>query len=260
MRIGTYNVLGLTGYPAEEASKDLGDPNTEETAKHFADVFQSLACDILALQEGVALTQIQRIALAMDRQVATCPSPIAWSGHILSRYPILESRTYSHPKPNAADYSFSRTAGAVLLELDEDHLLWVVDLHLHPGLVELRNAEAEHIARRIDELSGMHHPIVVLGDFNCEVGEAIHTMLASKAFTNAMATAGGGLQPTMDTVGLKHGGGWTIDHIYVSSDLSGHLTTAEVIRRDGFRQDGPQQSGLWVHSDHLPVVATLDYP
>jgi endonuclease/exonuclease/phosphatase family metal-dependent hydrolase len=113
---------------------------------------------------------------------------------------------------------------------------------------------------RIDELFGMHHPIVVLGDFNCEVGEAIHTMLASKAFTNAMATAGGGLQPTMDTVGLKHGGGWTIDHIYVSSDLSGHLTTAEVIRRDGFRQDGPQQSGLWVHSDHLPVVATLDYP
>ena len=47
MRIGTYNVLGLTGYPAEEASKDLGDPNTEETAKHFADVFQSLTCDIL---------------------------------------------------------------------------------------------------------------------------------------------------------------------------------------------------------------------
>jgi hypothetical protein len=28
-----------------------------------------------------------------------------------------------------------------------------------------------------------------------------------------------------------------------------------VVRGAGFRDDGPQVEGLWVHSDHLPVVA-----
>ena len=51
-------------------------------------------------------------------------------------------------------------------------------------------------------------------------------MLASKAFTNTMATAGGGLQPTMDTVGLKHGGGWTIDHIYVMDSAPARVKPA----------------------------------
>lgn len=260
MRIGTYNVLGLTGFPPDEARKILGDSTSEQTAAHYTKVFKTLHCDILALQEGVALTQIQRIALAMDSQVATIPSPIAWSGHIITRYPILESRSYSHPQVNAAEYPFSRTAGAVLLAVDDDHLLWVVNLHLHPGRIELRNAEAEIMSERVDELLGTQHPVVIMGDFNCHVEEAIHPMLASKAFTNTMATVGGGIAATMDTVGLKDGGGWAIDHIYVSSDLKEYLTAAEVVRQEGFRHDGPQQPDLWVHSDHLPVIATLDYP
>ncbi|MDK1081936.1 MAG: hypothetical protein QGD88_10730, partial [Anaerolineae bacterium] len=60
------------------------------------------------------------------------------------------------------------------------------------------------------------------------------------------------------TVGLN--GRWAIDHIYISGHLADYLTDAEVIRSEGFRHDGPQKPGLWVHSDHLPVVATLDYP
>jgi endonuclease/exonuclease/phosphatase family metal-dependent hydrolase len=258
MRIGTYNVLGLTGFPRDEAGKVLGDPLSEQTAGHFAGVFSSLGCDILALQEGVALAQIQKIALAMSSQVATMPSPIAWSGHVITRFPILESRVYSHPRPDAANYPFSRTAGAVLLSPEAGLRLWVVNLHLHPSRLELRNAEAEFMAERIDLLLETGCPVIVLGDLNCLIEEAIHIMLMSKGFTNAMVEVGGGLQPTMDTAGVK--GEWAIDHIYVSRDLAGRLTGAEVIRREGFRYDEPVQPGRWVHSDHLPVVATLDYP
>ena len=258
MRIGTYNVLGLSGYPPNEGSLALGSPSSEVTAKHFTKVFGSLDCDILALQEGVTLTQIQRITTAMGMQVATFPSPLAWSGHIITRFPIIESRIYSHPKPDAAKYPFSRAAGAVLLSLDEDHSLWIVNLHLHPASIQMRNVESEFISRHIDQLLETQDPVVVLGDLNSQVEEAIHSMLESKEFTNVMLKAGGGIQPTFNTVGLN--GRWAIDHIYISGHLADYLTDAEVIRSEGFRHDGPQKPGLWVHSDHLPVVATLDYP
>ena len=38
MRIGTYNVLGLTGYPAEESRKQIDRPGTEDNVAHFTDM------------------------------------------------------------------------------------------------------------------------------------------------------------------------------------------------------------------------------
>ena len=176
MRIGTYNVLGLSGYPPQEAGQILGNPTSEQTAAHF----------------------------------------------------------------------------------QEDRLIWIVDVHLHPGRIELRNEEADIVENRIATLLNSGHPVVVLGDFNCEIGERTHQVLSDAGFANAMATVGGGIRPTIDTAGIE--GQKKIDHIYVSSSLAGRLTHAEVVRREGFRQDEPLLPGQWVHSDHLPVVATLDYP
>ena len=73
MRIGTYNVLGLSGYPPQEAGQILGNPTSEQTAAHFQDVFQDLDCDILALQEGVSPSQIRQIAIAMNCHAVTNP-------------------------------------------------------------------------------------------------------------------------------------------------------------------------------------------
>jgi len=92
MRIGTYNILGGRGYPSSEGCKELGDPSSERTVKHFANVFESLDCDILGLQEGLSLMQIQRVATTMAKQVATIPSPIVWNGHVITRFPIMESQ------------------------------------------------------------------------------------------------------------------------------------------------------------------------
>ena len=47
-------------------------------------------------------------------------------------------------------------------------------------------------------------------------------------------------------------------HLYFSSDMAERLITAEVVRLPGFRLEGPQLEDVWVHSDHLPVVAELD--
>ena len=259
MRIGTYNVLGLRGYPTEEAEKEIGDRLGERAAAHFAGVFDELGCDVLALEEGVPFPQIHRVADAMGVNLATFPSPCNWPGHLLTRYPILESRAFSHFAPDARDRPLSRVAGAALLEVGDGQRLWVVVIHLYPGrdAQERRAPEAAILDRRIGELAEVTPNVIVLGDYNCEVEEEIHHHLKARGFVNTMERAGGGVQKTCRSIGP---GSSAIDHIYMSPSLSDRLTGAEVVRWPGFYHAGPEAPGVWVHSDHLPVVAELDWP
>jgi endonuclease/exonuclease/phosphatase family metal-dependent hydrolase len=258
MKIGTYNVLGLRGYPPEEAANAIGEPGEDSNSAHFAKVFTQLNCDILALQEGVTVRTMQQIARQMDRYLATFPSPLNWPGHILSRYPILESRTFSHADPREKTPPFSRTSGAALLAIDADTTLWVVDVHLHPSDVDLRIRESDILQERIETIQSVTSNIIVLGDFNSKIDERVHQNLKAMNFVNAMETVGGGLQITTDTFVGR--GKSSLDHIYVGPSWAPNLQSATVIRDSGFRHDGPQETGIYVHSDHLPVAAQLTWP
>lgn len=259
MRIGSYNIFGLKGYPTQDAFQEVGNPGTMKNSSYFIQVFNELSCEILALQEGVAVGTIQKIARGMGQYLATFPSPGEWPGHVLSQYPLLESRTFSHSSPIEESPVFGRTAGAALLEVDNGVMLWIVDLHLSPGdkNLDLRVQEADLLLKQLEGLSILTNNIIVLGDFNSQVDEKVHQDLKGKGFTNAMEEIGGGLHPTVDTAG-KHGN--AIDHIYLSPTLRKYLQSAIIFRGSGFRYDGPQKSGVWVNSDHLPVVVQLDWP
>lgn len=253
MRIGTYNVLGLTGFPPQAARERLGE--AAQKIEHFAGVFAGLGCDVLALQEGPPLEVARRIAERLECHLAAFPSPGAWPGYVLSRHPILESRVYSHPGPGGRDGPLSRCAGAARLEVAGQDL-WVVDIHLHPHDVALRAREAEGLAAHLTAFGAEAGRTVVMGDCNSPLGEAVHEMLMGRGFVNAMLRVGGGVAPTMDTAGVRPS---AIDHIYVSPRLAGQLVSARVVREPGFRVDGSAPTGEWVHSDHLPVVAELDW-
>lgn len=254
MRIVTWNVLGLTGYPPAVAAESIGRPGDERNSDHFAAVFDALGADILALQEGVSQGVARDVARRLGRHLATFPSPGHWPGHVLSRFPILESRTFSHVDPGSDTPPFSRTAGAALLALPDERRLWIVCVHLHPGDVELRATEGSLLADRLRSLRSDTAEAVVLGDFNCDVSEAVHGHLRDLGFVNAMEQAGGGLQLTMDTADIRP---WSIDHIYLSAGLAASLTGAAVVRDAGFRTDPPRPEGAWDFSDHLPVRADL---
>ena len=251
MRIVTYNVYGLQGYPAQEASRDMGELGSEDRIDHFVKVFAELDADIIGIEEGVTAPMMKKIAQRLDCHLATFASPTAFPGHVLSRYPILQSRTFSHFDPTVELVPFSRTAGAALLDVDGEQV-WVVVIHLHPGDVAMREREADLLKEHVEELMPVAEQVVVMGDFNCDVEERVHEHLKGLDFVNAMAEVGGGVQLTMDTVGINE---WRIDHIYASAALAARLQHAMVVRGAGFRDDGPQVEGLWVHSDHLPVVA-----
>ena len=132
MRVVTYNVLGLQGYPPGEALEALGSFGGDAHIDHFAGVFAQLNADILALEEGVTAPMIKTIARQLEYHTATFASPTAYPGHVLTRYPILESQTFSHFNSAAEVVPFSRTAGAALLDVD-GKTMWVVVVHLHPG-------------------------------------------------------------------------------------------------------------------------------
>lgn len=255
MKLCTYNVLAFRCLPAEEAAEQLGGPASPERVEYFANVFRELDCDVLALQEGGAPQKMmQEIAGRLDMRLATIPSPNSWPGQVLSRFPIVESRTFSHFDPREETLLFSRCAGAVRLRLPGERDVWVVNLHLHPRSREIRDQEAALIEERIDALHAKA-PVIVLGDFNSTVEEALHQRLERNGFVNAVLAVQGELPPTMDTAGVQTKR--SIDHIYVSPALKGALKDAYVVRSPGFRHDGPLEKGNWVHSDHLPVVAEL---
>lgn len=253
MRVVTYNVLGLQGYPPGEALDEVGSFGSEAHLDHFTGVFAELDADILALEEGVTAPMMKGFAQRLGYHLATFASPTAYPGHVLSRYPIVLSQTFSHFDPAVDVVPFSRTAGAALLDVDEERI-WVVVIHLHPGDVAMREREAELLRAKLDELMRISPRALVLGDFNCDLDERLHTDLKELGFVNAMEAVGGGVQLTMDTVGV---GQWRIDHIYASAVLAPGLQSAEVVRSPGFRHDGPQLKGAWVHSDHLPVATVL---
>jgi endonuclease/exonuclease/phosphatase family metal-dependent hydrolase len=257
MRIVTWNVYGLKGFPAELSAAKIGEPGAESNSDHFAGVFDGLEADIIALQEGVTHPIARGIAARLGRHLATIPSPLNWPGHVFSQYPIVESRSFSHTVADDSVPRFSRTAGAALLQVSDEQQLWVVCVHLHPGDADLRALEGDLLRERLGQLLKVCENAVVLGDFNCDVSEPVHHHLADLGFANVMEAAGGGLHLTMDTAGKKQ---WKIDHIYVSSELAPALTSAEVIREAGFRSDPPRGEGVWDHSDHLPVRTDLAWP
>ena len=117
MRIVTWNVYGLAGYPKDVSSAVIGTPGEDANCDHFATVFEQLDADIIAIQEGVTHRAAQNIARRCHRHLATFPSPQNWPGHVLSRFPVVESRTLSHAVGDDSLPRFSRTAGAALLQV-----------------------------------------------------------------------------------------------------------------------------------------------
>lgn len=255
LRVCTYNVLRFQGWPEDVAREQLGTAASRRLA-HFTDVFGGLDCDLLAIQEGGSQQWIDRLAANMGMEALFLPSPAEFPGGILSRHPIVEARPRQVAE-RSWEVPFSRTFGAALVDV-AGRPIWVVNLHAHPNREDLREQEAHVLADTLDELLAVAPSAIVMGDFNSEPGGPLHEVLVERGFVNAVEAAWG---RTVSTVNSPEGGvsSASIDHIYLSADLAGHLVSARVVLEPGFMYPlmfGPDD---WVHSDHLPVVAELEW-
>ncbi len=254
MRIGTYNILGLAGFPPEAAARTLGALDSGARITHFQRVFETLNCDVLALQEGVEHPLITRLADGLQTQAITLPSPGRWPAHVLTRYRLVGRTPFSRPAADFDRRPFSRAGGWVRMAAPEGQTFGLIAVHLHPTHADLRRQEGEIVAAWVRELQRTLEQVIVLGDFNCEPTEPPHAALRALGFVNAMERAGGGTQPTVDAPGLAP---CSLDHLYLSPALAPRLVRAEVVRGSGFYA-AALKDGEWVNSDHLPVVAELE--
>lgn len=255
IRIGTYNMLGFQGWPEEQAALALGNADDPRRLDHFTQVIRSLSCDILGIQEGASVEQMRQLAKKLSLNLAAFPSATNYPGGVFTEYPVLETRIFNQAGPSGVDAAFSRFGAATLLEI-KGNLLWVVDLHAHVNSQDLRNQEAAILDRQLVSLAQVTPNIVVLGDFNSPIGTIIHETLHKHGLHNALQMLNN-LQPTITDKAAV--GTATIDHIYLSESLVGMLHAGWVVGDIGFRLQEPWRPGMWVNSDHLPVVIELQW-
>jgi endonuclease/exonuclease/phosphatase family metal-dependent hydrolase len=249
MRVGTYNVHKLQGFCADEDVAPL-DPEAPATADYFARVIEGLDADVLALQEAASPRQLARIAARLGMQGVTLTSPVRWPGHLLARGEVAVLRDFSSVR--AADpSSFTRSGGVVSVQVGGRRLV-VVAIHLHPHDADVRAREGDACARMVEELlGGGERALIVLGDFNCDVGEPVHQRLRALGLVAGLPTT---VEATVDTAGV---GVRRVDHVYLGPAFAAGAGKARVERTPGFRTDRPHQR---VASDHLPVLVDLAIP
>lgn len=255
VRVCTYNMLGFKGWPEAAAAQSIGRMSYGERLAYFADVLRELDCDILGVQEGLSVSWLLDLAETVGVGVTTFHTPTSFPGAVFTDYPVLAKRDFTVGL-RSSEVPFSRTAGAVLLDI-EGTPVWVVNIHAHPNREELRQAEALVLAAELDELLKVSENVIVLGDFNSPIGTPIHNALTARGFLNAIELAGGGVTHTMTN--LQGDGTLAIDHIYVSPPLIGRVQASRVVSDPGFRLPKSPPPDLWVHSDHLPVTAVLEF-
>lgn len=249
MRIATYNIICLEGWPYEEARPALGSPGGEVSIDLYTKVLTDLDCDVLALQELGSVDNMKRLATKLDRYLAPLPSATRFCGCVLSKYPVLETRLFNECGPRGKEALFSRFGGAALIQVADDRRMWIVNVHLNPHHESVRAEEAALLGAHLDALREVEPRVMVMGDFNSVPGEAIHRRLKERSFVNAMESFGGGIVPTDGR------GRVAVDHIYVSPALASQVRSARVIDAPGYKMSGED---TWAYSDHLPVLVDLN--
>ncbi|MBO8140746.1 MAG: endonuclease/exonuclease/phosphatase family protein [Firmicutes bacterium] len=159
----------------------------------------------------------------------------AYGNAILSRHPIVSAHTIPLPNP------LRREPRSVLVArvLVGGQALTVLGTHL--GLHRFERLEqAGHIARLVNA----SEPVILMGDFNAFPGSEEIALLISgpTGLSDAHGLAGSGSGETFPAPEPSA----RIDYIFVSPPLASRVVASRAVPADA--------------SDHLPVVADLDWP
>ncbi len=136
-----------------------------------------------------------------------------------------------------------------LKETSSGHVMYVFNTHFdHRGEVA-RKESASLILKRIDEISGDKHPVVLCGDFNLDPTSAPIALIREKLHDSFEVS----VQPPYGSVATYHGFTYDdppkkrIDYVFVSEGIK--------VLRYGAMTDSRDRAFF---SDHLPVLVTLE--
>jgi endonuclease/exonuclease/phosphatase family metal-dependent hydrolase len=200
---------------------------------------------IAALQEiecTAEVDQVNELAKGLPATASFCATRPATSGSfglaILSPLRVLNSEKYD------LSYGDTREPRYCLrtdLEVDSGAVLHVFNCHLGLTARERRFQRDRMLSDAILLSEDLHHPVVLMGDFNDSPVSVIHSSLR-RHFQDAFRSTGKRWGPTfrLGIIPIR------LDYIYVSPGIRVLDCSA---RNDGLAR---------VASDHLPVVATVE--
>jgi endonuclease/exonuclease/phosphatase family metal-dependent hydrolase len=157
---------------------------------------------------------------------------------VLSAFPVLHQQQYDLSHPAGREPRFCLR---VDLEVEPGAVLHVFNCHLGLGARERTFQRQQMVSDAILLSKELHHPVVVMGDFNDRPIPVVHRELR-KHFVDAFKAAGKRWGPTFKAgpVPLR------LDHIYLSAGI--RVIDCRV-RNDALTR---------VASDHRPVIASVD--
>jgi len=237
LRLLTYNIHGGIGI---DGRYDL---------ERIAAVLGEEAPDIVALQElecGVARSRFHNQAVEIGERLGMsstfCATRAAGQGRaglaILSRYHALGTQHYDLTYKTRRE---PRSCLRVDLQMELGTQLHVFNCHLGLATQERLFQRRRMLSDAILLSEELHHPVVIMGDFNDKPVSVVHGELR-RHFVDAF-TAAGREDATTFQFGLLR---LRLDHIYVSSAV--RVLDCRV-RRSGHAR---------VASDHRPLFACVE--
>ena len=171
-----------------------------------------------------------------------CPTRPADRGSfgiaVLSAFPVLHQQQYDLSYHTDSE---PRYCLRVDLEVEPGAVLHVFNCHLGLGVRERTFQRKQMVSDAILLSEELHHPVVVMGDFNDSPISVVHRKLR-KHFADAFTRAGKRWGPTFKAGPIP----FRLDHIYVS----GEIRVLDCwVRNDELTR---------VASDHRPVIASVE--
>ena len=205
--------------------------------------------DIAALQElecGSRRTSSddQSNALASDlaHTSSFCATRAAGRGSfgiaVLSTFPVVYQHQYDLTYQTRSEPRFCQR---VDLEVEAGAIVHVFNCHLGLGVRERTFQRKQMVSDAILLSKELHHPVIVMGDFNDRPFPVVHRDLR-KHFTDAFTLAGKRAGPTFKAGPLC----LRLDHIYLSQGIRVLECT---VRNDELTR---------IASDHRPVIASVE--
>jgi endonuclease/exonuclease/phosphatase family metal-dependent hydrolase len=229
----TYNVHSGVG---RDGRRDVG---------RIRKILQDEHADVAALQEIEQVSeadQVQELAESVSATASFCATRPAGNGSfglaVLSGLPVLHCEKYDLSYAPAREPRFCLRTD---LQVAPGAVLHVFNCHLGLAMRERRYQRRRMLSDAILLSKDLHHPVVLMGDFNDSPISVVHASLR-KDFQDAYRATGRRWGPTFRAGVIPV----RLDYIYVSRGIR---VLDCVVRNDALAR---------VASDHLPVIASVE--
>lgn len=259
MRVASYNVR----VDAPEDGEDRWPHRRDDVAA----LLRAIDPDLVGLQETLAsqLADLRErlpeyLLVGRSRGESRGPDEHVPLGYRHERFALADlsvrwlSETPAVPGSTSWDAAHARVATSALLhDTETDAHVGFVVTHFDHESERARVESADLVRSTVDRFDD--HPVVVVGDFNCEPdSEAYRRLTEDREDARDLAPAADradereGPRATFTGFGGE-GPDQTIDHAFVTDDV--------VVRRHAVRTD-TRENGRYP-SDHFPIVVDLEY-